>query len=90
MLCLLTVTQFHPTRRSKEEQLQQSPESLKKRSSELEDSLEKGKKSNSSQSKTPNANKEEITNKMYIHYCSAYIIISYIVFTTYFTNIIKG
>ena len=67
MLCLLTVKQFHPNSQvSKEEQLQQRQESLEKRICELENSLEKGKKSNSSQRKTPNADKEEITTEMYI------------------------
>ena len=82
-----------PTRRSeltsKEEQWQTRQESLEKRICELEDSLEKGNKSNSSQRKTPIADIEEITNEMYIHNCSAYIIVSYIVLTTYFINIIK-
>ena len=101
MLCLLTVNSI-PTRRSeltsKEVQWQQRQESFEKKISE--DSLEKGKISNSSQRKTPNADKEKITKKkkkrsprdkeeMYIHYCSAYIIVSYIVLTTYFINIIK-
>ena len=44
----------------------QRQESLEKRISELEESLEKGQKSNSSQRKTPNADKEEITAEMYI------------------------
>ena len=52
-------------------QWQQRQESLEKRICELEDSLEKGKTSNSSQRKTPKADKEEITNEMY----STYIIV---------------
>ena len=59
-----------PTHRSeltfKEEQWQQHQESLKKRICELEDSLAKGKKSNSSQRKRPNADKEDIITEMYI------------------------
>ena len=59
---LLTVTQFYHNRRSeltfKEEQWQKRQESLEKRISELEDSLQKGKTSNSSQSETPNADKK--------------------------------
>ena len=67
-------------------QWQQRRESLEKGICKLEDSLEEGKTANSSQRKTPNADKEEITNETYIlvHYCSAYIIL-----TTYFINIIK-
>ena len=72
-------------------QWQQRHELLEKRICELEDSLEKGKKSNSSQRITPNADKEVITNEMYeyLHYYSAYLIVSYIVLQTYFINIIK-
>ena len=62
--------------------MQQSPESLKKSISELEDSFEKGKKSNSSLRKTLNADKEEITNEMYYTYIivqrtSLYLTLSY-------------
>ena len=80
--------QFYHNRRSeltfKEEQWQKRQESLEKRISELEDFPEKGKKSNLSQRKTLNADKEEITTDMYIivqrtsMYC-----------TIYFTNTIK-
>ena len=58
MLCIITVQWCNsiPTRRSeqtsKEEQWQRHQQSLEKSICELEDSLEKGKKSNSSQSKT--------------------------------------
>ena len=59
-----------PTRRSelisKEVQWQQRQQSLEKKICELEYSLEKTKKSNSSQSKTPNSDKKEITTEMYI------------------------
>ena len=57
---------------SNEVQWQKRQESLEKKISELEDSLEKGKQSNSSQSKTPNADKEEITTEMYTNYSSVF------------------
>ena len=53
---------------SKEEELQKC--SKRKRVSELEDSLEKYKKSNSSQRKTSNADNED--KYSYVLYCSAY------------------
>ena len=56
-------------------QWQKRQESLEKTISELEDSLEKGKQSNSSQSKTPNADKEEITIEMYTNYSSVFSIL---------------
>ena len=55
---------------SKEVQWQQRQESLEKRICELGDSLEKGQKSNSSQRKPPNADKEKKTTVMYTNYSS--------------------
>ena len=56
-------------------QWQKCQESLEKKISELEDSLEKGKQTNSSQSKTPNADKEEITTEMYTNYSSVFCVL---------------
>ena len=72
---------------SKEVQWQQLQQSLEKRICELEDSLEKGKKLNLSQRKTPNADKEKSTTDMYeyiiVQRTSLYIVLYNLLYKHY-------